>query len=400
MRATFLPCRLQGAVAAPPSKSMAHRLLLGAALSGETCTLSGVEASEDVLATVDCLRALGADVGWEGEEITVDPRDFPRADAPLLSCRESGSTLRFFLPLALCLGREVTFTGKGRLLERPLGVYEDLCLRHGFAFRREKNAIVLCGSLQSGDYEIAGGVSSQFITGLLFALVYLGGDSTLTVLPPFESRSYVDLTLAALRQFGADVFFESECRIRIRPSRLHGYSGRIEGDYSNAAFLEAFRRTGSELSIGNLSPQSLQGDRVYAAYFDAIEAGVPTLDLSDCPDLGPVLFALAALKNGATFTGTDRLRIKESDRGQAMREELSKLGGELLIGENRITVPQKPLRYGGIPLSGHNDHRIVMALSVILAQTGGTVEGAEAVRKSYPRFFEEIIALGAKVTLS
>ena len=400
MRATFLPCRLQGAVTAPPSKSMAHRLLLGAALSGETCTLSGVEASEDVLATVDCLRALGADVGWEGEEITVDPRDFPRADAPLLSCRESGSTLRFFLPLALCLGREVTLEGSERLLERPLGVYEDLCRARGFAFRREKNAIVLCGSLQSGDYEIAGGVSSQFITGLLFALVYLGGESTLTVLPPFESRSYVDLTLAALRQFGADVFFESEYRIRIRPSRLHGFSGRVEGDYSNAAFLEAFRRTGSELSIGNLSPDSLQGDRVYAAYFDALEAGVPTLDLSDCPDLGPVLFALAALKNGATFTGTDRLRIKESDRGQAMGEELSKLGGELLIGENRITVSKKPLRYGGIPLSGHNDHRIVMALSVLLAQTGGTVEGAEAVKKSYPRFFEEIIALGAKVTLS
>ena len=230
MRATFAPCRLCGAVTAPPSKSMAHRLLLGAALSGETCTLSGVEASEDVLATLDCLRALGADVGWEGEEITVDPRDFPRADAPRLSCRESGSTLRFFLPLALCLGREVTLEGSERLLERPLGVYEDLCLRHGFAFRREKNAIVLCGSLQSGDYEIAGGVSSQFITGLLFALVYLGGESTLTVLPPFESRSYVDLTLAALRQFGADVFFESEYRFRIRPSRLHGFSGRVEGD--------------------------------------------------------------------------------------------------------------------------------------------------------------------------
>jgi 3-phosphoshikimate 1-carboxyvinyltransferase len=196
------------------------------------------------------------------------------------------------------------------------------------------------------------------------------------------------------------VAFADPDTVRIGPSWLHGWSGRIEGDYSNAAFLEAFRRTGSELSIGNLSPQSLQGDRVYAAYFDAIEAGVPTLDLSDCPDLGPVLFALAALKNGATFTGTDRLRIKEIDRGQAMGDELSKLGGELSIGENRITVSKKPLRYGGIPLSGHNDHRIVMALSVILAQTGGTVEGAEAVKKSYPCFFEEIIALGAKVTLS
>ena len=400
MKATFAPCRLCGAVDAPPSKSMAHRLLIGAALSGEKCTLSGMEYSEDVLATLDCLRALGARVEAQGDCVTVEPHGFPHAPHPRLSCRESGSTLRFFLPLALCLGREVTLEGSERLLERPLGVYEDLCLRHGFAFRREKNAIVLCGSLQSGDYEIAGGVSSQFITGLLFALVFLGGDSTLTVLPPFESRSYVDLTLSALRAFGADVFFEGEYQIRIRPARLHGYSGRVEGDYSNAAFLEAFRRTGSEIAVGNLSPESLQGDRVYAAYFDALEQGAPTLDLSDCPDLAPVLIALAALKNGATFTGTDRLQWKESDRGRAMHRELLKMGGGLLFGEDRITVPKQSLRDGGIPLSGHNDHRICMALSVILAQTGGTVEGAEAVKKSYPRFFEEIIALGAKVTLS
>jgi 3-phosphoshikimate 1-carboxyvinyltransferase len=181
---------------------------------------------------------------------------------------------------------------------------------------------------------------------------------------------------------------------------MHAFSGRIEGDYSNAAFLEAFNRIGSEIKIENLKQDSLQGDRVYADYFDRLSSGTPTLDISDCPDLGPVLFALAALQNGATFTGTDRLKLKESDRGAAMHEELSKLGGGLIFGNNTITVPKQELRYQGEVLDGHNDHRIVMALSVILTQTGGSLRGAEAVRKSYPGFFGDIIRLGAEIELS
>ena len=152
--------------------------------------------------------------------------------------------------------------------------------------------------------------------------------------------------------------------------------------------------------MGNLNPESLQGDRVYLAYFEKIAAGVPTLDISDCPDLGPVLFALAAMKNGAVFTGTDRLKTKESDRGAAMDEELRKLGGGLIFGENQITVPKQTLRYEGIPLTGHNDHRVVMALSVILSKIGGVIEGVEGVKKSYPGFFADIRRLGAAVELT
>jgi 3-phosphoshikimate 1-carboxyvinyltransferase len=163
--------------------------------------------------------------------------------------------------------------------------------------------------------------------------------------------------------------------------------------------LDAFNHIGSKISVQNLNASSLQGDRVYAAYFEQISNGVPTLDLSDCPDLGPVLFALSALKNGATFTGTDRLKAKESDRGAAMHEELAKLGGGLLFGDNTITVPKQELRYTSLPLSGHNDHRIVMAMSVILSKTGGSVDDAQAVKKSYPGFFEDIKRLGAAVTI-
>ena len=400
MTANFKPSLLKGTISAPPSKSMAHRYLIGAALSGEKCTLSGIDYSEDILASIDCLKALGADVTVDGDRVIVDPDGFMKADLPVLDCRESGSTLRFFIPLALCLSKKVIMQGSDRLMCRPLDVYEELCREQGFTFEKGKNSLELCGKLESGGYTVRGDISSQFITGLIFALLYLGKDSCIQIIPPFESRSYVDLTLSALRSFGADVAFADEYKIEIKASKLCGYSGRIEGDYSNAAFLDAFNCIGSDVQVENLDVSSLQGDRIYREYFDKIAKGSPTLDISDCPDLGPVLFALAAMKNGAVFTGTDRLRSKESDKGHAMHDELKKLGGGLVFGENTITVPKQELSFKGEALDGHNDHRIVMAMSVILTKIGGKIEGVEAVKKSYPRFFEDIIRLGAKVDLS
>lgn len=397
MRAVFKPSQLRGSIAAPPSKSMAHRYLIGAALSGQTCVLSGVDYSEDILASIDCLKALGVDITICEDVVTVQPQGFMSAEQPILECRESGSTLRFFIPLALCMGKEVTLRGSQRLLERPLDVYETLCTEQDFLFQKDPESVLVRGNLKSGNYLLRGDISSQFITGLIFALVYLGGDSTIEIIPPFESRSYIDLTISSLKSFGASVEFTDEYHIKIRQSKLHSFSGKIEGDYSNAAFLDVFNHIGSDVELTNLNPDSLQGDRVYAEYFDAISSGTPTLDISDCPDLGPVLFALAAVKNGAVFTGTERLKAKESDRGMAMHDELKKLGGGLLFGNNTITVPKQTLQYQGTVLDGHNDHRIVMALSVILSQTGGKIEGVQAVKKSYPGFFENIKQLGAEV---
>ena len=397
MIASFQPCTLRGSISAPPSKSMAHRYLIGAALADGVSTLSGVDASEDILASIDCLKALGAQIEISGSTVTVSPQGFMKTDSPVLECRESGSTLRFFIPLALCLGQEAELRGSKRLLERPLDVYETLCREHGFSLRKTENAVTLCGRLQSGRYRLRGDISSQFITGLLFALVYLNKPSVIEILPPFESRSYIDLTLSALRSFGADAAFTDAYTIAVGASRLHACDRRIEGDYSNAAFLDAFNQLGGEIQISGLNPESLQGDRIYLDYFRRLRDGTPTLDLSNCPDLGPVLFALAALQNGAVFTGTDRLKAKESDRGQAMHEELSRLGGGLIFGDNRITVPRQQLKNTGVTLDGHNDHRIVMAMSVILSRTGGSISGAEAVRKSYPGFFEDLCRLGAKV---
>ena len=399
MIATFKPCHLAGVIDAPPSKSMAHRYLIGAALSGKICTLSGVDYSEDILASIDCLRALGATVTMDQDTVTVDPKGFLQVENPILNCRESGSTLRFFTPLALCLGTPVTLNGSQRLLERPLEVYENLCREEGFSFRKDADSVTVCGNLKSKQYTLRGDISSQFITGLIFALVYRNKPASIRILPPFESRSYVDLTICALASFGADVSFADDYTIEIGTAQLHGYTGRIEGDYSNAAFLDAFNHLGSQVIVENLKTDSLQGDRVYKAYFQQISAGTPIIDISDCPDLGPILFALAAMKNGATFLGTDRLKAKESDRGAAMQKELEKLGGGLIFGNNSITVPKQQLYNSGTILSGHNDHRIVMAMSVILSRLGGSIDGIQAVRKSYPGFFEDIQKLGAYVHL-
>ena len=399
MIARFKPCTLHGTTNAPPSKSMAHRFLLGAALCGQKCTLEGVDFSEDILASIDCLRELGANITIHNNTVTVDPQGFMNVKEPVLKCRESGSTLRFFIPLALCLGTNVTLCGSERLIARPLNVYEKLCADLGFTFAKDKNEISLRGSLKSGSYGLRGDISSQFITGMILALVYLGKDSSIEIIPPFESRSYVDLTISALASFGADVKFTDEYKIEIKASEMHSFSGKIEGDYSNAAFLDAFNHIGSSVKVENLRADSLQGDRVYADYFEQIANGTPTLDISNCPDLAPILFALAALKNGAVFTGTDRLKDKESDRGAAMHTELQKLGGGLVFGDNVITVPKQELSYKGEALDGHNDHRIVMAMSVVLSTVGGEINGAQAIKKSYPGFFDDIKKLGAEVEL-
>lgn len=397
MTVTIKPSALKGPVDAPPSKSMAHRYLIGAALSGKVCTLSGVDYSQDILATIDCLTALGAKISTDGDKVTVDPTGFMQSENPVLKCRESGSTLRFFIPLALCLGKKVTLCGSQRLMERPHDVYEQLCSENGFEFTKNSESITVCGKLQSGSYSLRGDISSQFITGLVFALVYLGKDATVKIIPPFESRSYVNLTIQALQSFGTDIAFTDDYTITIRPSQLKSYCGKIEGDYSNAAFLDAFNYIGSQVQVNNLKKNSLQGDSVYKDYFEQLSAGIPTLDISNCPDLGPILFALAVLKNGAVFTGTDRLKAKESDRGMAMHQELQKLGGKLVFGNNVITVPKQQLHSTDAVIDGHNDHRIVMAMSVVLSQLGGTIEGAQAIAKSYPGFFEDIKKLGAKV---
>ncbi|MBR2327093.1 MAG: 3-phosphoshikimate 1-carboxyvinyltransferase [Clostridia bacterium] len=399
MTATFKPSSARGTVFAPPSKSMAHRLLISAGLSAKKSTVRGVAPSQDVLATLDCLKALGADFCYENDTVTISGINISSVpDGAVLNCRECGSTLRFFIPIALLCGKKITFIGSEKLFSRPLGVYEEICKKQGILFSLKKDSLTVCGTLKSGDYAIRGDISSQFVSGLLFALPLLKESSTLTLIPPVESRSYIDMTVSALSQFGVKIKEKAKNVFEI--GGLQSYLPQditVEGDYSNAAFLEALNTVGGDVRVLGLDENSLQGDKVFFDYFERLSSADEVLDISNCPDLGPVLFAVAAVKGGGSFCGTARLKIKESDRAEAMKTELSKLGVDVTVGENTVTVASFGLKPPKEALFGHNDHRIVMALSVLLSVTGGSIYGAEAINKSFPDFFDKLISLGIEV---
>ena len=397
MKAVISPGVARGVIQAPPSKSMAHRQLICAGLADGESLIRGVDRNEDVLATMDCLEALGAFLSWEGDAVRVRGCDPRRAAPAVLRCRESGSTLRFMIPLCLLPGCEMRLEGSPTLLSRPLSVYEDLFRLRGLTLRREDSLLVQ-GPLTPGSFEIPGDVSSQFVTGLLFALPLLPDASVIRLIPPVESRSYLNLTLQALRDAGVVIRLADENTFEIPGhARYLPQDTAVEGDYSNAAFPDALNLLGGKVTVTGLNENSLQGDRICRTYFARLAAGPAELDLSDCPDLAPVLFALAAFLHGAVFTGTRRLRFKESDRGAAMAEELARFGVPLRLEENRITVPAGCIREPSGPLSSHNDHRIAMALSLLCTRTGGTILGAEAVRKSYPAWWDVLRSLGINV---
>lgn len=401
MKVEIRPSALIGRVEAPPSKSMAHRLLICAGLAKGNSRIQGISDSEDMLATLDLLYGLGASFQKDGNRVQlcgINPKNAKQHTA--LSCRECGSTLRFFLPICLLSSEKMTLCGSERLFARSLGVYENLCRERCLYWKQEKASVTVQGPLCGGEFTVAGNVSSQFISGLLFALPLCKEDSTIRILPPLESRPYIDMTIEALARFGVVAEWVDELTISVKGNQA--YCARelsVEGDYSNAAFFEALRVLGHDITVENLDPASLQGDKIYLQYFSELERGTPTLSIRHCPDLGPILIALAAAKNGAFLTDTERLRIKESDRGTAMAEELAKLGVQVEVRENEIFIPKATLSQPKAELCGHNDHRIVMALAVLLTKIGGVINGAQAVKKSLPEFFTMLKALGSEVTL-
>lgn len=391
-----LPC---GTVKAPPSKSMAHRILICAAMAGGESIINGFSDCDDVAATVKCLASLGARITQNGDTVTVQGTDMTRATPrSALECNESGSTLRFLLPIALLSGKNTLFIGTEGLMRRPMHVYEQLCRHSGLSYNADGQSIAVRGPLSAGEYEVVGNVSSQFISGLLFALPILNGDSKIKIIPPIDSRSYIDLTIEALSLFGVEVKWTDDNTLFIKGGQCYQPSNvTVEGDYSGAAFIDAFTLFGRDVSVCGLNPCSTQGDKVYKTLFDMIKKGVPTIHIGNCPDLGPILFAAAAAKHGAVFTGTKRLKIKESDRAAAMAEELSKFGISVTVYEDKVVVYPISFRAPTEPLFGHNDHRIVMSLAILLTLTGGEIIGAEAVNKSYPSFFEDLATLGIEV---
>ena len=399
MKVKIIPGKASGRVTAPPSKSMAHRLLISAAMADGVSRIFGVSDCEDVRATVSCLTALGIKIEFEGDTATVYGRS-PTEYKPTgtLSAGESGSTLRFMIPIALISGSTVMFSGKSGLMSRPMSVYEDICRERGLNFIQDGNTITVRGPISAGTYTVVGNISSQFISGLLFALPNLNGNSKIKLIPPVESRSYINMTISALESFGINITWEDDYTLLIPGGqRFLPRNLAVEGDFSGSAFIDALSLFGGDVKVDGLIDTSLQGDKVYRRIYPKLSIGTPTVHIGDCPDLGPILFAIAAAKSGGIFEGTKRLKIKESDRVSAMAEELRKFGTHLSIYEDKVVVYPAEFHAPTETLSGHNDHRIVMALAVLLTIVGGEIEGAEAIKKSYPAFFEHLTSLGIKV---
>ena len=400
------PRHLSGTVTPPPSKSMAHRLLIAAALGSGISTVRGVAMSQDVEATLRCLTALGGH--WRETtpgtlEITGigGRRSTPGTALPHLDCGESGSTLRFFLPIALAVAGGGVFTGQGRLMARPQGPYLDLFREKGIFCEQTGGTLTVRGTLEPGEYHLPGNVSSQFFTGLLFALPLLDGPSTIVSTTAVESWDYILMTLDALTGAGvtaAEPHTPGEA-FRVCPSAYQPFDRTVEADWSQAAFWYAAIALGSQLELTGLNAFSVQGDMAVVPHFLRLtQPGDQEIDVSGIPDLLPPLAVMAAVRSGTTrFVNAARLRMKESDRLETTAALLTALGISAQAGPDFLTVQGGAITGGTV--DGANDHRIVMAAAIAATASSSpvTIRGAEAVKKSYPDFWEVYQSLGGVI---
>lgn len=403
---------LKGSVVVPPSKSAAHRAIISAALTRGKCTVKNIQMSKDISATCGCLERLGVVFDYNEKKMTlkVDAKELFKVSGELeLDCCESGSTLRFLMPIALLSGQKVRFIGQGRLMQRPQQPYFDMFDEKGIIYQQEWDSISAYGEIKSGTYEMPGDVSSQFITGLMFALSCLDGDSEILITKPMQSKGYVDMTISVMRDFGVEVINENYKRFFIKGGqryKLQSYS--IEADYSQAAFFLVAGALGCDVECIGLREDSLQGDRAIVdiikqtgGRIEKTEKGIRavrtgkmhgiTVDVSDIPDLVPILAVLFTFCDGESrIINADRVRMKESDRLKAIATELNHLGAKITEGINYLNIEGVQVLEGNT-VSAWNDHRIAMALAIAAcrAEWDVSITGArEAVKKSYPDFFE------------
>ena len=414
MNVTITPARLHGTVNAIPSKSAAHRLLICAALADRPTKLLLSGTSADINSTISCLEAMGAKVEQQEDGCVITPI-VPSAQTPLLDCGESGSTLRFLIPVALAVCGSAGFTGRGRLPQRPIGHLTAALTANGAEFSSETLPLTVSGELKSGTYTLPGNVSSQYITGLLFALPLLEGDSVIALTTKLESSAYIDMTLSALKIFGIKIEQKPEGYF-IPGGQKYRSPGtvRVEGDWSNAAFYLAAGAIGESCTVAGLDMQSGQGDRAIADILKQFGAKVETgedsvtvspgdmhgitVDISEIPDLLPILAVTAAFARGESrFINGARLRIKECDRLSAVNDILSRLGADVEEGEDWLAVRGGSLTGGCV--DSYNDHRIVMsaAIAAIGCASEVTITDAAAANKSYPAFFDDYESLGGNI---
>lgn len=392
MDITITPTILSGNICAIPSKSQAHRLLICAAFSSKRTTILCPQTNDDIEATANCLRSLGANIAWDHNCYVVTPISQLTRDA-VLPCKESGSTLRFMLPVVGALGVNATFLLEGRLSKRPLSPLWEEMETHGCVLNRPTNNTIRCtGWLQPGNYSIDGSISSQFITGLLFAMALLPGKSTLTITGKLESKPYVDMTISALSQFNISTenYTVSGSYPFHNPEVIS-----VEGDWSNGAFFLSASAIGNTISVSSLNPDSSQGDKAVADILNHWDT-LDQIDVSDIPDLVPILAVVAGVRNGMTFINIQRLRLKESDRVATVCKMLNNLGATATATDNTLRV--EPGRYHSCTIDSAGDHRIAMAAAIAATVADGsiTILGAECVNKSYPAFWDHYKSLGGQ----
>ena len=401
------PTVLNGTIAPPPSKSMAHRLIITAALARGTSTVRNVSFSQDIEATLRCMEALGA--VWEPESEDVlrihgignAPIGAESSDLPHFDCGESGSTLRFLIPIALAVSGGGVFTGRGRLMERPQKPYFDLFEEKGISYQQADGILTVRGKLTPGEYRLPGNVSSQFFTGLLLALSLLDAPSSIVSTTELESADYILMTMDAMENAGVNVTVSGDrLTFHVTPSAYRSFDSTVEADWSQAGFWYAANFLNSHLTLQGLNPHSSQGDMVVSdLYWKLARPGDTEIDLSGCPDLLPPLAVMAAVRSGTTrFVNAARLRIKESDRLSTVHQMLTALGGRSEELPDGLVVRGVAQLTGGT-VEGANDHRIVMAAAIAATACTSpvTILGAQAIRKSYPSFWDEYQTLGGNI---
>ena len=405
MNVTITPRLLSGSITPPASKSQAHRVMIAAALAEGKSIISRVNGSLDITATLGCMAALGAAVRWL-DETTVEIIGIGGRHVAVpeeMDCGESGSTLRFLIPVALAEAKQATFRGHGRLMERPQEPYFEIFRARGISYEKGDGTLTVAGTLTPGQYHLRGDVSSQFITGLLYALPLLNGDSDIVLTTPLESAGYVEMTLDALAQFGVQAE-RTETGWHVPGNQK--YTARevaVEADFSQSGFFFAAAGMGNPLTVAGMNPGSHQGDRVILDDMEKLNGrGTVVLDVRECPDLVPPLAARAALRDGETtrIINAGRLRIKESDRLASVTQVLNALGAEIVEEPEGLTIHGRASLSGGVTVDSWNDHRIAMmaAIAATRCEKPVVITGAESVRKSYPTFWEDYARLGGGIT--
>lgn len=417
------PSELKGEVKIPPSKSMAHRAIICAALSEGLCIIENIDYSDDIIATIDAMNSLGAKIVKHKDYIEVIGAygsDEKAKETRVIDCNESGSTLRFLVPISLLFKGSSNFIGRGNLGKRPLTTYYNIFERQGIQYSYEEDNLnlVINGELKAGTFEVEGNVSSQFITGLLFTLPLLKEDSKIIITTEMESKGYIDLTLKAMSDFGVEIINNNYREFIIKGNQKYNARNyRVEGDYSQAAFFLCADSLGNDVLCKDLDLNSLQGDKEVIdilermnVVFNTNNIGVKgiangeltstVIDGSQCPDIIPVLTAVASLTNGTTeIINAGRLRIKECDRLSAVTSELNKLGAKIIEKEDGLVITGVEKLQGGVEVWSHKDHRIAMTLAIASTRCEEpiVIKDYECVAKSYPNFFEDFKALGGNI---